>query len=93
MVPPGTMVILIPLLTGIFFGVNAVSGLLVGSLVASVQLAISMFNSRGAWDNAKNCIEKALPDSELRGKRSDSHEADVVSDSDGGPYQDLLWTL
>jgi Na+/H+-translocating membrane pyrophosphatase len=53
LVPPGAMVIFTPLLTGIFFGVYAVSGLLVGSLVASVQLAISMSNSGGAWDNAK----------------------------------------
>ena len=42
----------------ILFGVTAVSGLLVGSLIASVQLAISMSNSGGAWDNAKKYIEK-----------------------------------
>lgn len=58
MIPPGAMVIFTPLLTGIFFGVTAVSGLLVGSLIASVQLAISMSNSGGAWDNAKKYIEK-----------------------------------
>jgi len=58
MVPPGAMVIFTPLLTGILFGVTAVSGLLVGALVASVQLAISMSNSGGAWDNAKKYIEK-----------------------------------
>merc|ERR1712085_85918 len=51
------MVIFTPLLTGILFGVTAVSGLLVGSLVASIQLAISMSNSGGAWDNAKKYIE------------------------------------
>jgi Na+/H+-translocating membrane pyrophosphatase len=49
MVPPAAMVIFTPLLTGILFGVTAVSGLLVGSLVAAVQLAISMSNSGGAW--------------------------------------------
>jgi H+-translocating diphosphatase len=58
MVPPAAMVIFTPLLTGIFFGVSAISGLLVGALIASVQLAISMSNSGGAWDNAKKYIEK-----------------------------------
>ena len=59
------MVMRTPLLTGIFFGVYAVSGLLVGALIASVQLAISMSNSGGAWDNAKKYIEKASPDLDL----------------------------
>jgi H+-translocating diphosphatase len=62
MVPPGAMVIFTPLLTGIFFGVSAVSGLLVGALIASVQLAVSMSNSGGAWDNAKKYIEKVRHD-------------------------------
>jgi len=88
MVPPGAMVILTPLLTGIFFGVYAVSGLLVGSLVASVQLAISMSNSGGAWDNAKKYIEKASPDSDLKGKGSDIHKAAVVGDTVGDPFKD-----
>ncbi len=88
MVPPGAMVILTPLLTGIFFGVNAVCGLLVGSLIASVQLAISMSNSGGAWDNAKKYIEKASPDSDLKGKGSDIHKAAVVGDTVGDPFKD-----
>lgn len=88
MVPPGAMVILTPLLTGIFFGVYAVSGLLVGSLVASVQLAISMSNSGGAWDNAKKYIEKADADSDLKGKGSDIHKAAVVGDTVGDPFKD-----
>lgn len=88
MVPPGAMVIFTPLLTGIFFGVYAISGLLVGSLIASVQLAISMSNSGGAWDNAKKYIEKASPDSELKGKGSDIHKAAVVGDTVGDPFKD-----
>jgi len=88
MVPPGAMVILTPLFTGIFFGVNAVCGLLVGSLIASVQLAISMSNSGGAWDNAKKYIEQASPDSDLRGKGSDIHKAAVVGDTVGDPFKD-----
>ena len=88
MIPPGAMVIFTPLLTGIFFGVNAVSGLLVGALISAVQLAISMSNSGGAWDNAKKYIEKASPDSELQGKGSDIHKAAVVGDTVGDPFKD-----
>lgn len=88
MVPPGAMVIFTPLLTGILFGVTAVSGLLVGALIAAVQLAISMSNSGGAWDNAKKYIEKASPDSELQGKGSDIHKAAVVGDTVGDPFKD-----
>lgn len=88
MVPPAAMVIFMPLLTGIVFGVTAVSGLLVGSLVASIQLAISMSNSGGAWDNAKKYIEKASPDSDLKGKGSDIHKAAVVGDTVGDPFKD-----
>merc|ERR1712072_1487885 len=53
MVAPGMLVIFTPIFTGIFFGWAAVAGLLAGSLVSSVQLAISMSNTGGAWDNAK----------------------------------------
>merc|ERR1712085_170171 len=88
MIAPGAMVILTPLLTGIFFGVYAVSGLLVGSLIASIQLAISMSNSGGAWDNAKKYIEQASPDSELKGKGSDVHHAAVIGDTVGDPFKD-----
>jgi len=88
MIPPGAMVILAPLLSGIFFGVNAVSGLLIGSLISSIQLAVSMSNSGGAWDNAKKYIEKASPDSELQGKGSEIHKASVVGDTVGDPFKD-----
>jgi len=88
MVPPGAMVILTPLLTGIFFGVFAVSGLLTGSLIASVQLAISMSNSGGAWDNAKKYVEKQGPEHELGGKGSEIHKAAVVGDTVGDPFKD-----
>mmetsp|Transcript_20170 Transcript_20170/g.28716 ORF Transcript_20170/g.28716 Transcript_20170/m.28716 type:complete len:779 (+) Transcript_20170:117-2453(+) len=88
MVAPGAMVIFTPLLTGLFFGVYAVSGLLVGSLIAAVQLAISMSNSGGAWDNAKKYVEKQGPDSELKGKGSDIHKAAVVGDTVGDPFKD-----
>uniref|UniRef100_A0A7S2QW16 H(+)-exporting diphosphatase n=1 Tax=Triparma pacifica TaxID=91992 RepID=A0A7S2QW16_9STRA len=88
MIAPGAMVMFTPLLTGTFFGVQAVAGLLVGSLIASVQLAVSMSNSGGAWDNAKKYIEKASPESELKGKGSDVHKAAVVGDTVGDPFKD-----
>ena len=88
MIAPGAMVIFTPLATGILFGVTAVSGLLVGALVASIQLAISMSNSGGAWDNAKKYIEKQPADSELKGKGSDIHKAAVVGDTVGDPFKD-----
>jgi len=58
MIAPGCLVIFTPIITGIFFGWAAVAGLLAGALVSSVQLAISMSNTGGAWDNAKKYTEK-----------------------------------
>jgi len=58
MILPGLLVIFSPIITGIFFGVEAVSGLLAGGLVSGVQLALSASNTGGAWDNAKKWIEK-----------------------------------
>merc|ERR1711865_596492 len=57
MILPGLLVILSPILTGIFFGVEGVCGLLVGGLTSGVQLAISQSNAGGAWDNAKKYVE------------------------------------
>merc|ERR1712195_174706 len=57
MVAPAMLVMLSPIITGALFGVEAVSGLLVGSLISAVQLAISQSNSGGAWDNAKKYVE------------------------------------
>merc|ERR1712166_735287 len=57
MVAPGCLVMFTPIIVGLFFGVEAVSGLLVGSLISAVQLAISQSNSGGAWDNAKKFVE------------------------------------
>lgn len=58
MIPPGMLVIMTPVLVGIFFGVEAVAGLLGGAMVSATQLAISMSNTGGAWDNAKKFCEK-----------------------------------
>jgi H+-translocating diphosphatase len=58
MVAPGALVIFTPIIVGTFFGVEAVAGLLTGAISSSVQLAISMSNTGGAWDNAKKYTEK-----------------------------------
>ncbi|KAI5415676.1 Pyrophosphate-energized vacuolar membrane proton pump 1 [Lathyrus oleraceus] len=60
MIPPGALVMLTPLIVGIFFGVETLSGVLAGSLVSGVQIAISASNTGGAWDNAKKYIEMSI---------------------------------
>jgi len=57
MIGPGALVLLSPLVFGFTFGQRAVCGLLAGSIVSGVQIAVSMSNSGGAWDNAKKFIE------------------------------------
>uniref|UniRef100_A0A7S2RHX6 H(+)-exporting diphosphatase n=1 Tax=Mucochytrium quahogii TaxID=96639 RepID=A0A7S2RHX6_9STRA len=84
MIAPGALVILSPLITGYFFGVHALTGLLAGALVSGVQMAISASNTGGAWDNAKKYIEGG----NLGGKGSDPHKAAVVGDTVGDPLKD-----
>ena len=82
MIAPAALVLLSPLIAGTFFGVYAVYGLLTGSLLSSVQLAISMSNTGGAWDNAKKFIEGD-------GKKgTELHKAAVVGDTVGDPLKD-----
>lgn len=94
MIPPGLLVIFSPIVTGAFFGVNAVAGLLVGSLTSGVQLAISQSNSGGAWDNAKKYVERGSVsvdvdgNMEVQGKGSELHKAAVVGDTVGDPLKD-----
>jgi K(+)-stimulated pyrophosphate-energized sodium pump len=84
MVAPGAQVILTPILVGYLFGPEALAGLLIGSLVAGVVLAISSANSGGGWDNAKKYIEAG----NLGGKGSSTHAAAVVGDTVGDPLKD-----
>jgi len=84
MIMPAALVILTPLLVGWLFGRNALAGLLAGSLVSGVQLAISMSNTGGGWDNAKKYIEKG----NLGGKGSECHKAAVIGDTVGDPLKD-----
>ncbi len=86
MIAPGALVMLTPVLTGYLFGVHALAGLLAGSLVSSVQLALSASNTGGAWDNAKKYIEAGGGD--LGGKGSECHKAAVVGDTVGDPLKD-----
>merc|ERR1719273_981966 len=89
MIAPGALVIGSPLLAGTFFGVQAVFGILTGSLVSSVQLAISMSNSGGAWDNCKKYIKGGFSsDPTLKGKKVPAHDAAVTGDTVGDPFKD-----
>ncbi|MFQ5621381.1 MAG: sodium-translocating pyrophosphatase, partial [Candidatus Nanoarchaeia archaeon] len=74
MVLPGILAITAPIIVGVVLGVEALGGLLAGSLVSAVMLAISMANSGGAWDNAKKYIESG----KLGGKGSGPHKAAVI---------------
>jgi K(+)-stimulated pyrophosphate-energized sodium pump len=84
MILPGVLAVVIPLAVGVFLGTEALGGLLAGSLVVGVPLAIFMANSGGAWDNAKKWIEKG----NLGGKGSAAHKSSVVGDTVGDPFKD-----
>jgi K(+)-stimulated pyrophosphate-energized sodium pump len=81
---PSLLAILIPITTGLIFGVSGVTGLLLGGTSTGFILAIFMANSGGAWDNAKKYIEEG----NLGGKKSECHKAAVVGDTVGDPFKD-----
>jgi K(+)-stimulated pyrophosphate-energized sodium pump len=81
---PSLLAIIVPVVTGVIFGVAGVMGLLVGGLSAGFVLAIFMANAGGAWDNAKKYVEEG----HLGGKGSDIHKACVVGDTVGDPFKD-----
>jgi len=81
---PALLAIVMPTLTGLFFGVAGVMGLLAGALGSGFLLAIFMANAGGAWDNAKKYVEEG----NHGGKGSHSHKATVVGDTVGDPFKD-----
>jgi len=87
MLAPGMLVILSPLVAGLGFGKNACSGLLSGALVSSVQLAISMSNTGGAWDNSKKYISAGGLGKDYC-KGSEAHKNSVTGDTVGDPLKD-----
>lgn len=82
MIAPGLLVLGSPLVVGYLFGPSCLAGLLAGGLVSGVQMAISMSNSGGAWDNCKKGLEaKGL-------KKTEAYKFAVIGDTVGDPLKD-----
>ena len=84
MIMPGAIAVIVPLVVGFLLGVQALAGLLIGSIASGFLLAITMANAGGTWDNAKKYIELG----NFGGKGSLAHEAGVVGDVVGDPFKD-----
>ena len=83
---PALISVFMPLLCGFIFGAEFVGGLLIGTTLSSIMLALFTANSGGAWDNGKKYIEKG----HYGGKGSDAHKAAVVGDTVGDPLKDTV---
>ena len=86
MVGPGVVAIVAPVIVGFILGFNALGGLLAGSLVTGVLMALFMANAGGAWDNAKKAIEQGHIEGAKKG--DDAHDAAIIGDTVGDPFKD-----
>ncbi|MCM8768574.1 MAG: sodium-translocating pyrophosphatase [Candidatus Omnitrophica bacterium] len=84
MVIPSVLAIILPVVTGLWLGVEAMLGLQIGALTSGFAVAIMMANSGASWDNAKKYIEKG----NLGGKGTETHKAAVIGDTVGDPFKD-----